>query len=405
MWANRLLNAFLPELDAVFGTVYKNIGADAAWVARSWILKNTAAFIPVLEVWNTQYACFSPAAPELVACDFARLYTNIPHDDMLDMVMQLIHTAFQMPAHSNHTGIKIREKKHAVWLAAENVPAERMRRSGKDEGGAYLIYDLPMIREWLTFVLSNMFMQFGGKLRRQDIGAPMGTNCASNLANFYLAAYELRFLCGLLHVYMDHDQPAWARLLAAHVMKAFGLSGRFIDDLATINNLHLRHLMYEDMAFHHPLIKGIYPRSLELKVTMAGPSINYMDVTIGPVPDRQKRLATTLFDKRTVYPLTKLRIIRFPHISSHISDLAKYGIVVSQSHRFCSIIMRRSSFIHAVADVVQALHMNGYDAARMLALVKRQCRRHNELYGTLPRHLFVAIYAVVQAKVRQHRLT
>ena len=203
---------------------------------------------------------------------------------------------------------------------------------------------------------------------------------------------------------MHQSQPFWARMLAAHVMKAFGLSGRFIDDLATINNPYLQHLMYEDQAFHHPLIRGIYPRALELKVTMEGPSIKYMDVTIGPVPGWPNRLATTLFDKRTVYPLTKLRIIRFPHISSHISDLAKYGIVVSQFHRFYSIIMRRSSFIHAVADVVQALHVKGYDVPRMVALVKRQCRRHNELYGTLPRHLFIAIEAALQARLYQRRL-
>jgi len=396
-----ILYAFLPELDAVFGAVYRNIGADAAWVARSWILKNTAAFLPVLEVWNTQYACYSSSAPLLAACefacDFARLYTNIPHTDLLDKVMQLIHTVFEMDAHKDHVGIKIREKKHAVWLKVQHVPVDLTRRSGRDDGGAFLIFDVCMIREWLTFVLSNMFMQFGGKLRRQDVGAPMGTNCASNLANFYLAAYELRFLVGLLHVHLDQSQPSWARVLAAHVMKAFGLSGRFIDDLATINNPYLRHLLYEDQAFHHPLIRGIYPRVLELKVIMEGPSINYMDVTIGPVPGRPNRLATTLFDKRTVYPLTKLRIIRFPHISSHISDLAKYGIVIS-------IIMRRNNFIHAVADVVQALYVKGYDVPRMVALVRRQCRRHNELYGTLPRHLFVAIVDALQARLHRQRL-
>ena len=203
---------------------------------------------------------------------------------------------------------------------------------------------------------------------------------------------------------MHQSQPFWARMLAAHVMKAFGLSGRFIDDLATINNPYLQHLMYEDQAFHHPLIRGIYPRALELKVTMEGPSIKYMDVTIGPVPGWPNRLATTLFDKRTVYPLTKLRIIRFPHISSHISDLAKYGIVISQFHRFYSIIMRHSSFSHAVADIVQALHAKGYDVPRMVALVKQQCRRHNELYGTLPRHLFIAIEAAMQARLYQRRL-
>lgn len=104
---------------------------------------------------------------------------------------------------------------------------------------------------------------------------------------------------------------------------------------------------------------------LELKVTMEGPSINYMDVTSGPTPGRPSHLATTLFDKRAVYPLTKLRIIRFPHISSHISDLARYGIVISQFHRLYSIIMQSNNFIQAVADVVQALYVKSYDVPRM----------------------------------------
>ena len=64
----------------------------------------------------------------------------------------------------------------------------------------------------------------------------------------------------------------------------------------------------------------------------------------------------------------------------------------------------RSNFIHAVADVVQALHVKGYDVPYMVALVKRRCRRHNELYGTLPRHLFVAIEAAMQARLYQRRL-
>ena len=49
-----------------------------------------------------------------------------------------------------------------------------------------------------------------------------------------------------------------------------------------------------------------------------------------------------------------------PDISSHTSDLARYGIVISQFHRFCSIIKQRSNFIHAVA-----LHAKGISEAAM----------------------------------------
>ena len=400
VWANRLLNAFLPELDTAFWVVYRNVGIEAAWVARSWILRNTASFIPLIEVRNLQYAPYAPERPKIAARDFARLYTNNPHDDMLTNIMQLIRTVFMLDSHKDHAGIKIREKKHALWLTAGQMPVDALHRSGKGEGGAYVIFDLDMIEHWLSFLLQNMFVHFGGRLRRQDIGTPMGTNCACNLANFYLTAYELRFIVNLMHVHLDQSQPFWLRVLAAHILKAFALSGRFIDDLATVNNPYLEHLVYEDQTFHHPLIRGIYPRALELTITMEGTSVNYMDITIGPVHGRPNRLVTTLFE-RTVPPLSALTIIRFPHIPSHISDLAKYGIVVSQFHRFCSILMRRSNLIHSIVDVVHALYMKGYDVPRMVALVKKQCKKHRELYGTLPRHLFMAFEFALQAKFRQ----
>lgn len=134
VWANRLLNAFLPELDIAFGAVYRNVGIEAAWVARSWVLKNTASFIPLIEVWNLQYAPCAAERPKVAARDFARLYTNIPHSDMLTNIMQLIRTVFMLDSHKDHAGIKIREKKHALWLKADQVPVDPVHRSGKGDG-------------------------------------------------------------------------------------------------------------------------------------------------------------------------------------------------------------------------------------------------------------------------------
>ena len=208
VWANRLLNAFLPELDTAFGWVmYGNVGVEAAWVARSWVLRNTASFIPLIEVWNLQYAPYAPERPKVAARDFARWYTNIPHNDMLTTFMQLIRTVFMLDSHRDHAGIKIREKKHALWLTADQMPVDPLHRSGKGEGGAYVIFDLDMIEHWLSFLLQNMFVHFGGRLRRQDIGA----NCACNQASLYLTAYALRFIVNLMHVHLDQTQFCAAR--------------------------------------------------------------------------------------------------------------------------------------------------------------------------------------------------
>ena len=99
---------------------------------------------------------------------------------------------------------------------------------------------------------------------------------------------------------------------------------------SSINSSYLEHLVFTDQTFHHPLIEGIYPRVLDPSVTMEGPPSTTWETAHG----RPNRLATMRFHKRTVLPLCKLRIIRSPHVSSHISDLAKYGIVISHFHRF-----------------------------------------------------------------------
>ena len=49
----------------------------------------------------------------------------------------------------------------------------------------------------LTFLLDNIFIRFGTKLYRQVVGIPMGTNCASLVANLFLFCYERNFMMSL----------------------------------------------------------------------------------------------------------------------------------------------------------------------------------------------------------------
>ena len=50
----------------------------------------------------------------------------------------------------------------------------------------------------LDFLIDNIFVLFGGRVFQQTIGIPMGTNCAPQLADLFLHAYEADFLQGLL---------------------------------------------------------------------------------------------------------------------------------------------------------------------------------------------------------------
>ena len=77
-------------------------------------------------------------------------------------------------------------------------------------------------------------------------------------------------------------------------------------------------------------------------------------------------------------------IVRFPHMSSNVSEDAKYNIVVGRFHSFRRAILNLDSFIHSVADVVLALAAKGYDISRMLQDIRRCCLHHPELFGIPP---------------------
>ena len=67
-------------------------------------------------------------------------------------------------------------------------------------------------------LIDNIFVQFGGRLFRQVIGIPMGTNWASLLADLFLYSYENEFLDNMIR--RGHRRLA----------RSFNLCYRYIDD-------------------------------------------------------------------------------------------------------------------------------------------------------------------------------
>ena len=75
------------------------------------------------------------------------------------------------------------------------------------------------ICEMIEFLIDNIFVQFGGRLFRQVIEIPMGTNCAPLLADLFLYSYENEFLDKMIksgHRRLNH--------------RSFNLFYRYIDE-------------------------------------------------------------------------------------------------------------------------------------------------------------------------------
>ena len=72
--------------------------------------------------------------------------------------------------------------------------------------------------------MDNIYIRIGNKLYRQIIGIPMGTNCASLVADLFLFCYERDFMTS----HSDYYQ--------ADIIEAFNPTSRHYDDLLNIDN-------------------------------------------------------------------------------------------------------------------------------------------------------------------------
>ena len=141
-------------------------------------------------------------------------------------------------------------------------------------------------------------------------------------------------------------------------------------------------------ACDHTLNVVPNPPQLNISPAGSGLSVNFLNVTIQPAPRRLHRLTTVHFDKRFVPPMSRHTIVRFPHMSSNISEQVKYNIVVGFFHSFRRAILDLNSFVHSLADVILTCMAKGYDSSRMLQDVRRCCLHHPELFGLTPQQLY-----------------
>ena len=79
------------------------------------------------------------------------------------------------------------------------------------------------ISKMLEFLVDNIFVVFAGKVFKQTVGIPMGTNSAPRLADIFLKTYEAEFIQSLLST--GRKQLAtW-----------FKITYRYIDHVLSIN--------------------------------------------------------------------------------------------------------------------------------------------------------------------------
>ena len=184
---------------------YCNTKTSRNGVNNMWILKNSTCLLSSLDQLDVH------TATSVQTFDFSTLYTSILHDLLKSRISNLVHNALRKKDGSvRYTHIKV--------TRAQGYFTHDINGSGDN------MYTADNICKMTEFLIDNIFVQFGGRLFRQVIGIPMGTNCAPLLVDLFLYSCENELL--------DNMIKSGHRRLA----RSFNLCYRYIDDLIVFNN-------------------------------------------------------------------------------------------------------------------------------------------------------------------------
>ena len=206
-----------------------------------WYCLSSGAVINMVHAYNAR--SFSAEPSQLtppIAYDFARLYTNIPHTLLTTAFSALVHSCLNF---KNARSIRVETTDpppakpdypftHQAFVSTR-LPNRRYTQHADRKDTRYLSTE--DFLHVFSMLLAATYIQFGPVLVRQMCGIPMGISPAPFIANLFLAWYEYGFL---LQQFQPHLQPS-----AKAVVARFRYTRRFLDDLLSLNNPNLQHLL------------------------------------------------------------------------------------------------------------------------------------------------------------------
>ena len=199
----------------------------------------------------------------------------------------------------------------------------------------------------LIYLLDNIYIRFGSKLYRQNVGIPMGTNCAPLVADLFLFCYERDFMKSL------------TKEKRYDLIDAFNSTSRYLDDLLNIDNIRFEHMVHR-----------IYPAELQLnKANASDTEAAFLDLNLSIV-------STKIYDKRDDF---NFDIVNFPFIDGDVPQRPSYGVYISQLICFARASSHVTDFNNSNKFLTAKLLKQGYRYHILRKAFSKFYRRHFEL--------------------------
>ena len=146
-------------------------------------------------------------AKQIITFDFSTLYTNIPHDKLLDILYKFVDFVFKG---GTRDYIIINKQGCASWSSKKR--------------GHHFVFTKSLLKDAIKFLLHKCFFSIGNITTIQAIGIPMRSDPAPFFANLFLA----------------HKKAGWVkaqRKLGTINVRKVNNSFRFIDELLSLNDV------------------------------------------------------------------------------------------------------------------------------------------------------------------------
>ena len=198
-----------------------------------------------------------------------------------------------------------------IWLATKNVLFFT-----SDVNKNHNLWSCQKFCDAFVYLSDNIFIRFGTKLYRQNIGIPTGTNCPPLVADLFLFCYERDFMKSL------------SRENQADIIEAFNSTSRYLHDLLNIDNIYIDQIVYR-----------IYPTELQLKrANSSDTEAPFLDLNLCI---SNGTVSTKIYDKRDDFDFD---IVNFPFLDGDVPRRTSYGVYISQLIRFARAYSNFSGF-------------------------------------------------------------
>lgn len=289
-----------------------------------WSIKSSSEFLEIVD---------SSSVFSLQVFDFSTLYTNLGQSDVLTHLFQLFDLVFDSSS---------RKFLCIGW--------NRSFFSKKVYKG-YHCFDLSQFKEAVHFIISEVFVVFGGKVFQQIRGIPMGGNCSPLLADLFLLHCEFVFMKSLV----SNKKFGLAKLLSNNT--------RYIDDLCIFNYKHFESLLPQ-----------IYPTDLIAERNGSdNKDVVYLDVHLSVT---EECVHASVYHKVEAFPF---EVVLFTFPESLLPSRMGYTIFAGQVLRYLRICSHLNYAVAKIKSTCKLFSERGYIVRDMRISMEKLISKHVSL--------------------------